>query len=108
MAWPKGRSRRATYKEREVRPSVDDGDVQDRKKSKAGPAFDGERGEIEGEAQVSISVKEAEYQGVSVEHPSIRTMVENMVKRGHRTDDIQRLVGMPREVIERIQRDTKR
>lgn len=53
---------------------------------------------------MAISVKSPQYNGVSVEHPSIVSSIKVMVKQGRKTEDIQRVIGMPREVIEKYQR----
>jgi len=110
MAWPKGRSRRATYSQREIRPIINDEiesgrRVRVREKSKEGHVLNDERGEVEGDAQdMSISVKEPIYNGVNVNHPSIVSTIKNMVKQGARREDIVKVTGMPREIIEKYQR----
>jgi mannose/fructose/N-acetylgalactosamine-specific phosphotransferase system component IIB len=49
----------------------------------------------------------AEYQGVDVEHPTIKAAIENMTKQGEPKEKIMRVVGMPAEVIDRVQRRLK-
>lgn len=53
---------------------------------------------------MSISVKEPTYQGVSVNHPSIVSTIKNMVKQGAKREDIVKVTGMPKEVVEKYQR----
>lgn len=57
-----------------------------------------------GKSRASITVKDPTYQGVSVEHPSIVSSIKNMVKQGRSTEEIQRTIGMPREIIEKYRR----
>lgn len=49
-----------------------------------------------------------EYQGVDVEHPKIREYGKNMVKEGKSREEICRVLGMPHEVVEKIERDVKK
>lgn len=87
MAWPKGRKRRATHRERAVDPaSVDE----------------------EERPSMGTQVIAPKHQGVDVDHPSIVSMITNMVKQGRRTEEIMRTVGMPREVIEQIEHREKK
>lgn len=53
---------------------------------------------------MSATIKEPHYQGVDVNHPSIVSTIKNMVKQGEKIETIQKVVGMPREVIERHSR----
>ncbi len=48
-----------------------------------------------------------EYQGVDVEHPRIKEYAQNLIKQGRKREDIARIVGMPHEVIARIEREMK-
>jgi hypothetical protein len=57
-----------------------------------------------GKSRASVTVKDPTYQGVSVEHPSIVSSIKNMVKQGRSTEEIQRTIGMPREIIEKYQK----
>ena len=57
-----------------------------------------------GKSRASITVKDPTYNGVSVEHPSIVSSIKNMVKQGRRIEEIQKVVGMPREIIEKYRR----
>jgi len=57
---------------------------------------------------MSATVNAPNYGGVPVDHPTIVAAIKTMVKQGRRTDEIMRTIGMPREVVERIQRDEKR
>ena len=41
------------------------------------------------------------YQGVSVDHPSIVSSIKTMAKQGKKVSEIMRVVGMPKEVVER-------
>lgn len=47
------------------------------------------------------------YQNVDVDHPSIVSAIQNLSKQGKRKEEIMKVVGMPAEVIERVQRDSK-
>lgn len=49
--------------------------------------------------------KAAEYSGVSVEHPQIKEAIKNCAKRGVDKDQAAKLVGMPREVVDRYYRE---
>ena len=44
-----------------------------------------------------------EYQGVNVDHPSIKLAIENAVKCGVDTDRLVKVIGMPYEEIKRHQ-----
>lgn len=57
---------------------------------------------------MSAEVRDPHYAGVSTEHPSIVASIHNMTKQGKSKEEIQRVVGMPREVVERHQRDMRR
>lgn len=107
MGWPKGRKRRAAHQERPINPPVDGRNVQDAQEGQRGLLRDGERGEVEGGSRVT-SVESPRYAGVHVDHPSIVSAIKNMVKQGRRTEEIVRTIGMPREVVERYQREGKR
>ena len=48
------------------------------------------------------------YQGVDVEHPKIVEYGKNMVKAGKSTEEIAKRLGMPYEVVKRIERDVKK
>ena len=46
-----------------------------------------------------------EYSGVSVENPRIREYVRNCAKQGMSKEQAQKIIGMPREVIERYYKE---
>ena len=48
------------------------------------------------------------YHNVDVDHPTIVSAIQNLSKQGKRKEEIMKVVGMPAEVIERVQRDSKR
>lgn len=48
-----------------------------------------------------------EYQEVDVQHPSIVAAITNMAKEGKTTQEIMKVVGMPAEVVRRIEREVK-
>jgi len=48
-----------------------------------------------------------EYQGVSTEHPSIVSAIKNLTKQGESKEKIMKVVGMPREVVEKYMREAK-
>lgn len=50
----------------------------------------------------------AEYQGVDVQHPRIKEYVENLTKMGKKKEEIVKIVGVPHEVVESIQRQVKK
>jgi hypothetical protein len=65
----------------------------------------GKSRKTEGDAQdMRISVKEPIYNGVNVNHPSIVSTIKNMVKQGAKREDIVRVTGMPKEIVEKYQR----
>ena len=43
-----------------------------------------------------------EVKGVPVDHPSIVTAIENMARRGYSRERAVELIGMPKEVIDRV------
>jgi len=43
----------------------------------------------------------SQYNGVSVEHPSIIDAIHNLTKQGKPVEYIMRVVGMPQEVVQR-------
>lgn len=47
----------------------------------------------------------AEYNGVSVEHPRIREYGRNMAKQGIPKEQAAKLLGMPREVVDKIYKE---
>lgn len=47
------------------------------------------------------------YNGVRVDHPRIVEAIETMVKLGKTRKEIVEVVGMPHEVVERIERQVK-
>ena len=105
MAWPKGRSRRATHSEREIDSTRDAGNVQVGQESEAGAVLNDECGKVDGDTQdMRVSVKEPIYNGVNVNHPSIVSTIKNMVKQGAKREDIVRVTGMPKEIVEKYQR----
>ena len=48
------------------------------------------------------------YHDVDVDHPSIVSAIKNLTRQGESKEKIMKVVGMPAEVIERVQRDSKR
>lgn len=57
---------------------------------------------------MGAQVKDPEYRGIRTDDSRIREAVKNMMTRGYDTDHIQRIVGMPREVIDKHVRDLKK
>lgn len=57
---------------------------------------------------MGAEVESQKYQGVNVDHPRIVEATRNLLKQGVRKEEIVRIIGMPREVIDRIERETKR
>ena len=49
-----------------------------------------------------------EYQGVDVEHPRIVEAIKTLIRDGHPTDEISRIVGMPYEVVRKYEREVRR
>jgi len=48
------------------------------------------------------SAEPQRHRDVRVNHPSIVSTIQNMIRQGRRTDEIMRVVGMPQEVINNI------
>lgn len=112
MAWPKGVSRKekryaADIKRANNSRQYDEG-IQESKEGQTGLLRDGECREIERSPSVSAEVRDPHFAGVSTEHPSIVTSIQNMTRQGKSKEEICRVVGMPMEVVERHQRDVKR
>ncbi len=49
-----------------------------------------------------------QYQGVDVNHPTIVEAIKTMVKQGERREKICKVVGMPHEVVQAIEREVKK
>jgi hypothetical protein len=41
------------------------------------------------------------YQGVDTDHPRIVEAIKNLAKLGRNKEDIQEIVGMPREIVDK-------
>lgn len=50
----------------------------------------------------------AQYQGVDVNHPRIVEAIKTLLGQKKEKDDIAKIVGMPREVIDNVERQTKK
>lgn len=48
------------------------------------------------------------YKGVHVDHGSIVSAIKNLAKQGKSKEEAQRIVGMPREVIDRHYREVQK
>lgn len=48
------------------------------------------------------------YAGVHVDHPRIVEYGKNLAKQGKSKEHAQRVLGMPREVVDRIYRDVEK
>lgn len=57
---------------------------------------------------MSAEVEGQKYKGVDVTNPRIREYAKNMIKEGRPREEICRVIGMPHEVIEEIERDMKK
>lgn len=42
-----------------------------------------------------------DFRGVDVEHPRIVEGIKELAKKGYSKDEAQKIIGMPREVIDR-------
>lgn len=47
------------------------------------------------------------YNGVDVDHPRIVEATKNLIKQGKRREEVMKIIGMPHEVIQRIEREVK-
>ena len=53
-------------------------------------------------------VTSPKYAGVDVDHPRIVEYIRNMLKQGEKKEKIAKVVGMPLEVVDRVERDFKK
>lgn len=51
--------------------------------------------------------KAAEYDGVSVDNPTIRDYARNMARQGTKPEEAAKRLGMPKEVVDRIYKEVK-
>lgn len=49
-----------------------------------------------------------EYQGVRTDHPRIVEAIKTLLEQHKGKDEIAKIVGMPREVVDSVERQTKR
>lgn len=57
---------------------------------------------------MATEVKEPEYNGVNVNHPSIIAGIQNMTRQGRPKEEIMQVIGVPGEVVERHQKAMER
>jgi hypothetical protein len=57
---------------------------------------------------MGAEVNSQQFQGLDVDHPRIREAIETAAKRGYDKDKIQKVIGMPYEVVDRGVREAKR
>lgn len=56
-------------------------------------------------SEVQSNPKAAEVGGVAVDHPVIREYARNMKKQGTKPEEASKILGMPREVVEKLYRE---
>jgi len=49
-----------------------------------------------------MNLEPMEYNGVRVDDRHIQDAIETLVKKGYRNEEIQRIVGMPQDVIDKV------
>lgn len=58
--------------------------------------------------KAKTEVSEVKFAGVDVSHPSIVSTIRTGVKNGMGAEHLQKITGMPMEVVERHIRDAKK
>jgi len=64
------------------------------------------RGE-QGEASSVSEVNDMKYAGVSTSHPKIVDAIKSLKRQGKSTEHIMKVVGMPYEIVKKVERDAK-
>lgn len=55
-----------------------------------------------------IEVNSPKYNNVDVDHPRLVKGIRDMVKDGRKTEDVMRIIGVPKEVVHKYEYEERR